>query len=69
MTGEKESLSTLTTHLKQQLDEQLEEHKIHVQRFKTETDALVKEKNLLTEQLVFFSFKHFVRLNYYIYKL
>ncbi len=52
MRGEKESLSTLSTHLQQQLDEQTTEHRIHLQRLKNEADALLKDKSQLVEQLV-----------------
>ena len=49
--GEKESLSTLSKHLQEQLDEQQAEHRIQLQRLKNETDGLVKEKNQLSQQL------------------
>lgn len=52
MRGEKDSLATLTTHLQQQLDEQKEEQRIQLQRFRNETDALLKEKNSFSDQLV-----------------
>ena len=52
MRGEKESLSTLSTHLQQQLEEQATEHRIHLKRLKNEVDALLKDKSQLVEQLV-----------------
>lgn len=49
--GEKESLSTLSKHLQEQLDEQQAEHRIQLQRLKSETDGLVRDKTQLTQQL------------------
>ena len=50
--GEKESLSTLSTHLKHQLEDLQEEHKMHQQLSKNESESFIKEKTLLTQQLV-----------------
>lgn len=49
--GEKDSLSTLASHMKQQLDECREEHRIHLQRINTEMDSLNKEKQFMVDAI------------------
>ena len=50
--AEKESMSIMSTHLKQRLEELQEEYRIQQQILQTETDGLVQQKLQLTEDLV-----------------
>lgn len=49
--AEKESMSIMSTHLKQRLEELQEEYRIQQQILQTETDGLVQQKLQLTEDL------------------
>ena len=50
--GEKESMSTLSTHLEEQLKLLRQEHVIVQQKLEKDTDRLLQEKHQLTEVLV-----------------